>query len=173
MSYEPSHESLARLFEYFNSLSLVERRFFQNSQCKHVYFTWFDSLNGVESTQKSIQFEKAAILFNCATLFTQLAAICCDGNNSPKVLNEQLSYWLQAAGCLNYLNTNFSNSPSLDMSAFVLSFFTDVFLCQAYEIKAKLLLFANADECDVFDSKHVFVTYIKCSRLYSFVSLFD
>jgi hypothetical protein len=40
-SSEPSVASLQRLFEYFNSLQLVERRFFQNSQCSHVFFTWY------------------------------------------------------------------------------------------------------------------------------------
>ncbi len=94
------------LFEYFNSLQLIERRFFQNSQCGHVFFTWYDSINGVESTQKSIQFEKASILFNCATLYTQLAAICCDGNEQKH--EEQMIYWQKAAGCLKFLTTNFS-----------------------------------------------------------------
>lgn len=180
LSYEPSMDSITRLFEYFNSLILIERRFFQNSQCDHVYFTWYDSINGIESTQKSIQFEKASILFNCATLFTQLAAICCDSgevtttpatsNKSPSShLNEQLSYWLHAAGCLNYLNTNFSNSPSLDMSAHVLEFFIDVLVCQAYEIKAKLTLLTSSAQCDLFDTKHVFVTYVKCAKIYSYV----
>lgn len=169
-------DSIGRLFEYFNSLNLIERRFFQNSQCKFVYFTWFDSINGIESTQKSIQFEKASILFNCATLYTQLAAICCDGVTASAAsaatcnkLDDQLDYWQRAAGCLNYLNTNFSNSPSLDMSSYVLYFFTDVFMCQAYEIKSKMLLFTSS-ECDVYDAKHLFVTYAKCARIYSYVN---
>lgn len=170
LSYEPGNDSIHRLFEYFNSINLIEKRFFQNSKCNSVNFTWFDSINGIESTQKSIQFEKASILFNIAALYTQLAAICCDGQDLK--LEDQLIYWQKAAGCLNYLNTNFSNSPSLDMSAFMLSFFTDVYICQAYEIKTKILLSAvNANNNSTkYDSKLTFVNYSNCSRIYSHVS---
>lgn len=172
LSYEPCIDNINRLFEYFNSLNLTEKRFFQGSQCTNVNFTWFDSINGVESTQKSIQFEKASILFNCAALYSQIAAICCDGSSDRK-LDDQLINWLRAAGCLKYLNTNFSNSPSLDMSSFMLHFFADIFVCQAYEIKSKLLLLTN-NEFNVYDPKHLFVTYTNCSRIYSHVNfLFD
>lgn len=169
LSYEPSMESINRMIEYFNTLNIVEKRFFQNSQCTNVHFTWYDSINGIESTQKSVQFEKASVLFNCCALYTQLAAICCDGNN--KKLNDQMSYWLRAAGTLNYLNANFSNSPSLDMSSFLLEFFIDVFHCQAYEIKAKIMLTGFGTNSE-YNTKQSFVTYLECARIYSHVSSF-
>jgi len=169
LSYEPSVESIHRMIEYFNTLNMVEKRFFQNSQCTNVHFTWYDSINGIESTQKSVQFEKASVLFNCSALYTQLAAICCDGNN--KKLNDQMSYWLRAAGTLTYLNTNFSNSPSLDMSSFLLEFFIDVFHCQAYEIKAKIMLTGFGTNIE-FNTKQSFLTYLECARIYSHVSCF-
>jgi len=144
LSFEPGNDSIHRLFEYFNSLCLAEKRFFQFSQCTFVHFSWFDCINGVESTQKSIQFEKASILFNIAALYTQLASIFSDGpigiNNSngkeenESKLEDQFIYWLKAAGCINYLNANFSNSPSLDMSAFSLYFFVDIFMTQVITI---------------------------------------
>jgi hypothetical protein len=109
LSFVPGNDSIHRLFEYFNSLCLAEKRFFQFSQCTFVHFTWFDCINGVESTQKSIQFEKASILFNIAALYTQLASIFSDGSNgisnngkedNESKLEDQLIYWLKAAGCL-------------------------------------------------------------------------
>ena len=166
-SYEPKVESIQRLFEYFNSLQLIERRFFQNSQCSHVFFTWFDSINGVESTQKSVQFEKASILFNCATLYTQLAAICCDGKDQLR--EDQLIYWQKAAGCLYFLTNNFSNSPSFDMSSLLLNIFIDVFICQAYEVKAKLLIIETLSN-DQSNVLKLFCSYMTCARIYSHVS---
>ncbi|RNA32573.1 rhophilin-2 isoform X2 [Brachionus plicatilis] len=164
---EPSEKSLTRLFEYYKCLNIVEKRFFQNSQCNQIHFTWYDSINGVESTQKSIQFEKASILFNCSALYSQLAAICCD--ISDQKLDDQMTYWLKAAGSVNYLNTNFSNSPSLDMSPFMLYLFYDIFLSQAYEIKAKMLLMTK-NELDVYDIKHRFVSFVNCSKIYAHVA---
>lgn len=150
-------------------MNIVEKRFFQNSQCNQIYFTWYDSINGIESTQKSIQFEKASVLFNCSALYSQLAAICCDVNDQK--LHEQMNYWLKAAGCLNYLNTNFSNSPSLDMSPLMLYIFYEIFLSQAYEIKAKILL-VSSNELDIYDVNHCFMSYINCSKIYAHVSFF-
>ncbi|CAF0715873.1 unnamed protein product [Brachionus calyciflorus] len=161
---EPSEESVGRLFEYYNSLNLIEKRFFQQSQCYQIHFTWYDSINGIESAQKSIQFEKASILFNCSALFSQLAAICCDIND--RKLEDQLNYWLKAAGCVNYLNTNFSNSPSLDMSPFMLYFFNDIFVSQAYEIKAKMLML-TINELDLYDPKHCFISFTNCCKIYA------
>ena len=181
LSYEPGNDSIHRLFEYFNSLCLTEKRFFQYSQCALIHFTWYDCINGVESTQKSIQFEKASILFNIAALYTQLASIFSDstsngfaGETLDSKLEDQLIYWLKSVGCLNYLNSNFSNSPSLDMSAYLLSFFIEVFMCQAYEVKAKLLLVVNTRHLSKYpssgyDAKLLFVNYTNSSRIYSHV----
>lgn len=159
---------MTQLFEYYKSLNIIEKRFFQNSQCNQIYFTWYDSINGIESTQKSIQFEKASILFNCSALYSQLAAICCDINDQK--LDDQMNYWLKAAGCINYLNTNFTNSPSLDMSPFILYIFSDIFLSQAYEIKVKILLKAK-NESDTNHLRHKFFTFINCSKIYAQVIL--
>ena len=173
LSFEPGSDGLHRLFEYFNSLCLIEKRFFQYSQCAHVYFTWFDCINGVESTQKSIQFEKAAILFNIAALYTQLASVFSDGKDgNESKLEDQLIHWLKAAGCISFLNANFSNSPSLDMSAFLLGFFGDVFMSQAYELKAKLILYSMTKSSNNFDAKTVFINYTNCARIYSHVFIY-
>jgi hypothetical protein len=174
MSYEPNTLSIFRLYEYYNSLYSVEKRFFQNSQCESVFFTWYDSINGIESTQKSIEYEKASVIFNCAALYSQLAAICCDGKQNR--LDEQLNHWQKAAGCLSYLSKNFSNSPTLDMSSFVARFFTDVFMCQAYENKCKII-FANHvcrnSKYDLNEPKNLFVTYAHCAKIFAHVSLID
>ena len=170
LSYEPSVDSIKRLFEYFNSLFLIEKRFFHSSKCDHVQFAWCDSMNGVESVMKSIEFEKAAIMFNLATLYTQLAAICCDGNEQK--LEDELVYWLKATGCLTYLNGKFNGSPNLDMSSFVLCFFIEVFRCQAYETKAKIFITNSTNDSARHDPKRMFYNYANSAKIYSFVSGF-
>ncbi len=166
LSYEPEIDNVKRLFEYYNSLLLIEKRFFHQSQCNFTYFTWYDCINGIQSTQKSIQFEKASVLFNCAALYTQIAGIRENGN-LPKnsegcLLNEQKLHWQSAAGCLQYLNGNFSNAPSMDMSNTMLELFIEVFLCQAYEIQVKILL-KNS-------KSNEFLNYVLVSKIYAHVS---
>ncbi len=167
--HEPNTISVYRLYEYYNSLYAIEKRFFQDSQCEHVFFTWYDSISGIESTQKSIQYEKACVLFNCAALYTQMAGICCDGKENR--VEEQMIYWQKAAGCLNYSLKNYSNSPTLDMSSYCMKFFIELFMCQAYEAKCKLL-FANVlnnKKFDFYDSKSLFNIYVNCSKIFSHV----
>jgi ribosome-associated toxin RatA of RatAB toxin-antitoxin module len=154
-------DSVKRLFEYYCSLILVEKRFFNlQSQCNYIYFTWYDCINGIQSTQKSIQYEKASVLFNCAALYSQIAAI--RQNGKENLLNEQKLHWQLAAGCLKYLNVNFSNSPSLDMSNQVLDLFIETFISQAYESLAKSF---------IKESKiKQFSNFISVSKIYAHVS---
>jgi hypothetical protein len=176
MSYEANTMSIYRLYEYYNSLYSAEKRFFQGSQCESVFFTWYDSINGIESTQKSVEYEKASIIFNCAALHSQLAAICCDGK--PSRLEEQLMHWQKAAGCLAYLGKNFSDSPTLDMTSFVTHFFTHVFMCQAYENRCKQTALAAhhrtatttaATKYDLSEPKNSFLLYANCAKTFAHV----
>jgi hypothetical protein len=164
LSYEPDIDSIKRLFEYYNSLIFIEKRFFHQSQCNFIYFTWNDSINGIQSTQKSIQFEKASILFNCAALYTQIAGLRQNSaHNSIYLLSEQKLYWQSAAGCMKYLNANFSNAPSMDMSGKVLELFVEIFVCQAYEVEVKILL-KHSDTIE-------FCNFLTIAKIYSHVRL--
>lgn len=155
---------MKRLFEYYCSLLLIEKRFFNlQSQCNYIYFTWYDCINGIQSTQKSIQYEKASILFNCAALYTQIAAIRQNGKDN--LLIDQQMHWQAAAGCLKYLNVNFSNSPSMDMSNQILDLFVDIFLCQAHESMAKRILLKES-------KIKQFSSLISISKIYSHVSVY-
>lgn len=170
LSYEPNQISICHLFEYYNALYSIEKRFFQDSQCDGVFFTWYDSINGIESSQKSIQFERASVIFNCSALYSQLAGICYDGK--PEKLNEQMSYWQKAAGCLVYLTKNFSNSPTPDMNPCLVNLFVEIFMCQAYETKCKLSLTEFRDNNVKYDfnsAKNLFTTYATCARVFSYV----
>ena len=100
------------------------------------------------------------MLFNCAALYTQIGAV--RQNGKENFLNEKKAHWQSAAGCLKYLNVNFSNSPSMDMSSPVLDVFIETFLCQAYESMAKSFL---------KESKlKQFSNFISIAKIYAHVS---
>ena len=63
---------IALLFQYYNQLYFVERRFFPPDRSNGIYFEWYDSLTGVPCMQKTVAFEKASVLFNIGGLYTQM-----------------------------------------------------------------------------------------------------
>ncbi len=154
------------MFEYLNALDLIEKRFFRSFECDCVFFRWHDILNGVQSIQKSIQFEKASVLFNCASIYTQMTSF----DWSSHCNDDKLAYWLKAAGCLVYLSSHYSfYSPSLDMCTMFLSIYEEIFICQAYEIKCKIFLnLLNKSD----NSKLIFSGYMNCSKIFSLVYLY-
>jgi hypothetical protein len=85
-------------------------------------------------------------------------------NGKDYLLSEQKLYWQYAAGCLDYLNANFSNSPSMDMNNHALQLFIDIFMCQAYEVEAKILLKGAQVK--------QFYNYVNVAKIYSYVSKF-
>ena len=65
-------EGVSLLFQYYNQLHFVERRFFPSDKRNGLYFEWYDSFTGVPCIQKTVTFEKACVLFNIGGLYTQI-----------------------------------------------------------------------------------------------------
>lgn len=57
-------EGIDLLFEYYNQLYFIDNRFFPPSRPLGIFLTWYDSLTGIPSIQKTCAFEKASALFN-------------------------------------------------------------------------------------------------------------
>lgn len=119
------------LFEYYSLLYFVDRRFFPPHRSMGIFFEWFDSLTGVPSTQKTIAFEKASVLFNIAALYTQIAAKQDRTTNSGA--DASVDNFLRAAGMFKYIKENFSNAPSMDLSPSTLEMLIHLMLAQARE----------------------------------------
>ncbi|KAG8195571.1 hypothetical protein JTE90_002194 [Oedothorax gibbosus] len=119
------------LFGYYNLLYFVDRRFFPPHRNMGVFFEWFDSLTGVPSTQKTIAFEKASVLFNIAALYTQIAAKQDRATSSG--VDSAVDNFLRAAGMFRYIRDNFSNAPSMDLSPDTLDTLIQLMLAQARE----------------------------------------
>lgn len=118
------------LFEYYNLLYFVDRRFF-HPKSSSIHFEWFDSLTGVPSTQKTVAFEKASVLFNISALYTQIGARQDRRNHAG--IDAAVDSFLRAAGMFCYIRDNFSKPPSMDLNLTTLECLSNIMLAQARE----------------------------------------
>ncbi|KAF8774846.1 Rhophilin-2 like protein [Argiope bruennichi] len=116
---------------FTNLLYFIDRRFFPPHRNMGIFFEWFDSLTGVPSTQKTIAFEKASVLFNIAALYTQIAAK--QDRLTSSGVDAAVDNFLRAAGMFRYIRDNFSNAPSMDLSPGTLDTLIQLMLAQARE----------------------------------------
>ncbi|XP_064467196.1 rhophilin-2-like isoform X2 [Ornithodoros turicata] len=132
------------LFEYYNLLYFVDRRFFPPSRSMGIFFEWFDSLTGVPSTQKTAAFEKASVLFNIAALYTQIGAK--QDRSKSSGIDSAVDSFLRAAGMFCYIRENFSKPPSMDLSSDTLESLTHIMLAQARECLFEKLILSNVEK---------------------------
>ncbi|XP_076067247.1 GTP-Rho-binding protein rhophilin isoform X2 [Oratosquilla oratoria] len=141
---ERDESGVALLFEYFNQLYFIDRRFFPPDRSLGIYFEWYDSLTGVPSCQRTVAFEKACVLFNLGALYTQLGAR--HDRVSAAGLDSAVNCFLRAAGMFRYLHDNFTNAPSKDLSPEILEFLIHLMMAQARECLFEKLILSLRDE---------------------------
>jgi len=116
------------LYKYFGQLELLELRF---SEIK-VTFPWHDAFTAKLTTQSSIAFEKASVLFLIAATHSSIAAS--QSRSDPEGQKRAFHYFRTAAGMLTYINENFLHAPSTDLSRDVLNLLYTLILAQATEV---------------------------------------
>lgn len=116
------------LYKYFGQLELLELRF---SEIK-VNFAWRDAFTNKLTTQSSIAFEKASVLFQIASTHSAIAAS--QNRSDPEGLKRSFYYFKTCAGMLTYINENFLHAPSTDLSRDVVKFLVNIILAQATEV---------------------------------------
>ncbi|KAJ3893854.1 BRO1-domain-containing protein [Lentinula edodes] len=123
-------DSTARdlLYKYFGQLELLELRFAEI----RVTFPWKDAFTAKLTTQTSIAFEKASILFQIASVHSSLAAS--QSRSDPEGIKRAFYYFRTCAGMLTYINDNFLHAPSTDLSREVIKFLVALILAQATEV---------------------------------------
>ncbi|XP_008336763.1 rhophilin-1 isoform X2 [Cynoglossus semilaevis] len=126
-----SQAGLELLMEYYNQLFYLDQRFFSPNKNLGVLFHWYDSLTGVPSCQRALAFEKGSVLFNIAALYTQIGAR--QDRSEAAGIDRAIDAFQRAAGAFNYLKDNFSNAPSLDMSAPSLCMLVRLMVAQVQE----------------------------------------
>lgn len=125
------NNGIALLFEYYNQLYFVERRFFPPDRSLGIYFEWYDSLTGVPSCQRTVAFEKASVLFNIGGLYTQIGTR--QDRNTEEGLDTAVDNFLRAAGTFQYIHENFTNAPSMDLGPETLHMLVQLMCGQARE----------------------------------------
>ncbi|KAG8886902.1 bck1-like resistance to osmotic shock [Tulasnella sp. 332] len=116
------------LYKYFGQLELLELRF---SEIR-VTFPWHDAFTSKLTTQTSLAFEKASIIFQIASTHSSIAIS--QNRSDPEGLKRSFHYFKTAAGMLTYINDNFLHAPSTDLSKEVVKFLIGLMLSQATEV---------------------------------------
>ncbi|KAF9224881.1 BRO1-domain-containing protein [Gyrodon lividus] len=116
------------LYKYFGQLELLELRF---SEIR-VNFSWNDAFTNKITTQTSIAFEKASVLFQIAATHSAIAAS--QNRSDAEGLKLAFYYFRTCAGMLTYINENFLHAPSMDLSREVIKFLVGLILAQATEV---------------------------------------
>jgi hypothetical protein len=116
------------LYKYFGQLELLELRFAEI----RVNFAWHDAFTTKLTTQTSIAYEKASILFQIAATHSAIAAA--QTRADPDGLKLAFHYFRTSAGMLSYINENFLHAPSTDLSRDVIKFLVGLILAQATEV---------------------------------------
>ncbi|KAI5116512.1 hypothetical protein M0805_001867 [Coniferiporia weirii] len=116
------------LYKYFGQLELLELRFAEI----RVNFPWHDAFTNKLTTQTSLAFEKASIIFQIAATHSAIAAS--QNRSDPEGLKRAFHYFRTGAGMLTYINDNFLHAPSTDLSREVVKFLVNIMLAQATEV---------------------------------------
>lgn len=97
-----------------------------------VNFPWHDAFTTKLTTQTSIAYEKASILFLIASTHSSISAS--QNRSDPEGLKRAFYYFRTCAGMLTYINENFLHAPSTDLSREVIKFLVSLILAQATEV---------------------------------------
>ncbi|XP_068725631.1 rhophilin-2-B-like isoform X1 [Montipora capricornis] len=119
------------LLMYYNQLYFVERKFFGKGKgnIMPVYFHWFDTTTGLPKIQKSIAFEKASILFNIGSIWSQIGAK--QDRRTQSGLAKAIDAFNNAAGAFKLIKENFINSPTADLTMELMDMLMAVMLAQS------------------------------------------
>lgn len=97
-----------------------------------VAFPWRDAFTNKLTTQNSIAFEKASIIFQIASTHSAIATA--QNRSDPEGLKRAFYYFRTTAGMLTYINDNFLHAPSTDLSKEVIKFLVGIVIAQAHEV---------------------------------------
>ncbi|RQM07931.1 hypothetical protein DH86_00000815 [Scytalidium sp. 3C] len=120
------------LYRYYGQLELLDLRFPVDENHIKISFTWFDAFTHKSTSQYSLAYEKASIIFNIS------AVLSCHAANQPRGEDSGLKtayHSFQAsAGMFTYINENFLHAPSTDLSRDTVKTLIQIMLAQAQEV---------------------------------------
>ncbi|KAH8718998.1 Vacuolar protein-sorting protein BRO1 [Beauveria bassiana] len=120
------------LYRYYGQLELLDLRFPIDEQHIKISFTWFDAFTHKPTTQYSLAFEKASVIFNISAILSAHAAL--QNRADDSTLKVAYHSFQASAGMFTYINENFLHAPSFDLSRETVKALINVMLAQAQEI---------------------------------------
>ncbi|EXJ80651.1 hypothetical protein A1O3_06935 [Capronia epimyces CBS 606.96] len=120
------------LYRYYGQLELLDLRFPVDEQHIKISFTWFDAFKGTPTSQHSLAFEKASVIFNISAVLSCHAAA--QNRAEDKDLKTAYHSFQASAGMFTYINENFLHAPSNDLSRETVKTLINIMLGQAQEI---------------------------------------
>ncbi|KAL6697867.1 BRO1-like domain-containing protein [Trichoderma pleuroticola] len=120
------------LYRYYGQLELLDLRFPVDEQHIKISFTWFDAFTHKPTTQYSLAFEKASVIFNISAVLSGHAAI--QNREDDSALKVAYHSFQASAGMFTYINENFLHAPSFDLSRETVKTLIHLMLAQAQEI---------------------------------------
>ncbi|KAI9678434.1 MAG: bck1-like resistance to osmotic shock [Trizodia sp. TS-e1964] len=120
------------LYRYYGQLELLDLRFPVDENHIKISFTWFDAFTHKPTSQFSLAYEKASIIFNISAVLSCHAA---HQNRSDDTGLKTAYHSFQAsAGMFTYINENFLHAPSIDLSRETVKTLIAIMLAQGQEV---------------------------------------
>src|SRR6201994_2434657 len=120
------------LYRYYGQLELLDLRFPVGENHIKISCTWFDAFTHKPTSQYSLAYEKASIIFNISAVLSCHAA---NQNRHEDVGLKTAYHSFQAsAGMFTYINENFLHAPSTDLSRETVKTLISIMLAQGQEV---------------------------------------
>ncbi|KAH8648777.1 BRO1-like domain-containing protein [Tricladium varicosporioides] len=120
------------LYRYYGQLELLDLRFPVDENHIKISFTWFDAFTHKPTSQYSLAYEKASIIFNISAVLSCHAAHQTRSEDSG--LKTAYHSFQASAGMFTYINENFLHAPSTDLSRDTVKTLIQVMLAQGQEV---------------------------------------
>ena len=120
------------LYRYYGQLELLDLRFPVDENHIKISFTWFDAFTHKPTSQYSLAYEKASIIFNISAVLSCHAAH--QNRHEDSGLKTAYHSFQASAGMFTYINENFLHAPSTDLSRETVKTLISIMLAQAQEV---------------------------------------
>ncbi|KAF2113294.1 BRO1-like domain-containing protein [Lophiotrema nucula] len=120
------------LYRYYGQLELLDLRFPVDENHIKIQFTWFDAFTHKPTSQYSLAYEKASIIFNISAVLSCHAAF--QNRHEDAGLKTAYHSFQASAGMFTYINENFLHAPSADLSRETVKTLISIMLAQAQEV---------------------------------------
>ncbi|KAK5080600.1 bck1-like resistance to osmotic shock [Lithohypha guttulata] len=120
------------LYRYYGQLELLDLRFPVDENHIKISFTWYDAFTHKPTSQYSLAFEKASVIFNISAVLSCHAAT--QNRAEDNGLKTAYHSFQASAGMFTYINENFLHAPSTDLNRDTVKTLIHLTLAQAQEI---------------------------------------